>query len=197
MSTGICQFGVCIPDEELFSETAVGCTASYFVKIIWCSCWFRNPHPLFWGWILHISRSPKGGCCSISDDLSFSSINKGLISHTLVPLAQPLLTDRLENADLGEDVEYLFFKQDLSNIPFIDRWVEVDKYRKSEATAVIFINGSCRKNRNLVEDVEYLLPVKFRQNPFSGCTGEAKMCQQIRGHCGHICWRIGPKTQTW
>ena len=22
------------PDEELFSETAVGCTASYFVKII-------------------------------------------------------------------------------------------------------------------------------------------------------------------
>ena len=23
-----------IPDEELFSETAVGCTASYFVKII-------------------------------------------------------------------------------------------------------------------------------------------------------------------
>ena len=28
--------------------TAVGCTASYFVKIIWCSCWFWPP-PLFWG----------------------------------------------------------------------------------------------------------------------------------------------------
>ena len=26
--------------------------------------------PLFWGWILLILRSPKGGCCSISDDLS-------------------------------------------------------------------------------------------------------------------------------
>ena len=25
---------ISIPDEELFSETAVGCTASYFVKII-------------------------------------------------------------------------------------------------------------------------------------------------------------------
>ena len=28
--------------------------------------------PLFWGWILLILRSPKGGCCSISDDLSCS-----------------------------------------------------------------------------------------------------------------------------
>ena len=28
------------------------------------------PPPLFWGWILLILRSPKGGCCSISDDLS-------------------------------------------------------------------------------------------------------------------------------
>ena len=87
---------------ELFSETAVGCTASYFVKIIWCSCWFWPPPPLFWGWILLmerellscdnllpirllynmqinmfklillILRSQKGGCCSISDDLSCS-----------------------------------------------------------------------------------------------------------------------------
>ena len=31
------------PDEELFSQTVVGCTASYFVKIIWCSRWFCNP----------------------------------------------------------------------------------------------------------------------------------------------------------
>ena len=60
-----------IPDEELFSETAVGCTASCFVKIIWCSLWFCNP-PLFWGCILFYFRSPKGGCCSISDGLSCS-----------------------------------------------------------------------------------------------------------------------------
>ena len=42
--------------EELFSETAVGCTASYFVKIIWCSCWFCNPPPPYFavaeGWLL-------------------------------------------------------------------------------------------------------------------------------------------------
>ena len=34
---------------------------------------FVTPPPLFWGWILLILRSPKGGCCSISDDLSCSS----------------------------------------------------------------------------------------------------------------------------
>ena len=46
---------------ELISETAVGCTTSYFVKIIWCSCWFCNPPPLFWGWILLILWSPAEG----------------------------------------------------------------------------------------------------------------------------------------
>ena len=36
-----------IPDEELFSEMAVGCTASYFVKFVLCSRWFCNfPHIL-------------------------------------------------------------------------------------------------------------------------------------------------------
>ena len=63
---------ISIPDEELFSETAVGCTASYFVKIIWCFRWFCNPPPLFWGSVLLYLRSPKGGCCSISDDLPCS-----------------------------------------------------------------------------------------------------------------------------
>ena len=33
---------------------------------------FVPPPPLFWGWILLILRSPKGGCCSISDALSCS-----------------------------------------------------------------------------------------------------------------------------
>ena len=55
-----------------FSETAVGCTASYFIKIKWCSLWFCNPPPLFWGCVLLYLRSPKGGCCSKSDDLSCS-----------------------------------------------------------------------------------------------------------------------------
>ena len=31
---------IIFPDEELFSETSVGCIASYFVLIIWCSRWF-------------------------------------------------------------------------------------------------------------------------------------------------------------
>ena len=39
-------------------------------NIIWCSRWFCTPPPLFWGGVLLNLRSPRGGCCSISDDLS-------------------------------------------------------------------------------------------------------------------------------
>ena len=56
---------IIITDGELFSETAVGCTASYL--IVKCIC-FCCPPPLFWGCVLLCLRSPKGGCCSISDD---------------------------------------------------------------------------------------------------------------------------------
>ena len=42
-----CHRYLIVPDEELFSETAVGCTASYFNKNLWCSCWFCNPPPYF------------------------------------------------------------------------------------------------------------------------------------------------------
>ena len=51
-----------------------------------------------------------------------------------------------------------------------------------------------RKNTNLIEGVEDLLPVKFRQNPFSGCEEEAeKMFQPIRGQGGHLGFSIGTK----
>ena len=80
---------ISIPDEELFSETAVGCTASYFVKIIWCSCWFCTPPPLFWGWILLILWSPKSGCCSILDDLSCPYNFLGLITVLCSQMWQP------------------------------------------------------------------------------------------------------------
>ena len=36
---------ISIPEKELFSETAVGYTASYFFKIIWCSRWFCISSP--------------------------------------------------------------------------------------------------------------------------------------------------------
>ena len=38
-----------------------------------------------------------------------------------------------------------------------------------EASILVFL-----KNTNLVEDVEFLLPVKFRQIPFSGFRGEVE-----------------------
>ena len=34
---------ISIPDEELFSKTAVGCTAPHLILIIWCSHWFCTP----------------------------------------------------------------------------------------------------------------------------------------------------------
>ena len=63
--------GITLEISELFSETYVGCTASYFVKIIRCSRWFCPP-PFFRGSVLLYLRSQKGGCCSIPDDLSCS-----------------------------------------------------------------------------------------------------------------------------
>ena len=38
---------ISIPDEEWFSETAVGCTASYFVKLYHVPIGFVNPSPSF------------------------------------------------------------------------------------------------------------------------------------------------------
>ena len=40
--SGFCQI-ISIPDGELSFETAVGCSASYFVYIIRCSRWFCSP----------------------------------------------------------------------------------------------------------------------------------------------------------
>ena len=45
---------------------------------------------------------------------------------------------------------------------------------QSEARAAILFYRSARKNTNLVEDIEILLPVKFHWIPFSGFRGEVK-----------------------
>ena len=45
---------------------------------------------------------------------------------------------------------------------------------QSEARAAILFFRSVRKNTNSVEDVEFLLPVKFRWILFSGVRGEVK-----------------------
>ena len=70
---GCCYFFISIPDEEIIfrNGSPVGCTASYFVKIIWCPHWFCNPPPILS--VLLDLGSPKGGCSSISDDLFCSS----------------------------------------------------------------------------------------------------------------------------
>ena len=54
---------------------------------------------------------------------------------------------------------------------------------------LVFLIGP--KNTNLVEDVEILLPVKFRWIAFGGFRGE--MTQQIKGQGGHLVFPIGPK----
>ena len=45
---------------------------------------------------------------------------------------------------------------------------------QSEARAAILFFQSARKNTNLVEDVEILLPIKFRWIPFSGFRGKVE-----------------------
>ena len=49
------------------------------------------------------------------------------------------------------------------------------------------------KNKNLVEDVEMLLPVMFRLILFSGFRGEVEMSQPIRSQGGHLVFPIRPK----
>ena len=63
-----------IPDEELFSETYFGCTASLFVLLYDVPVGFVSP--LFWDSVLLYLRSSKDGCCSISDDLPCSDEKK-------------------------------------------------------------------------------------------------------------------------
>ena len=50
------------------------------------------------------------------------------------------------------------------------------------------------KNTNLVDDVEYLPPVKFCSIPFSSCREEVEIFQQIRGLNNNLCFAIGQKT---
>ena len=65
---------ISIPNEELFSETAVGCIASYFVSKLYLVPVGSPPPPVFWCCVLLYLRSPKGCCCSISDDSSCSRL---------------------------------------------------------------------------------------------------------------------------
>ena len=53
------------------------------------------------------------------------------------------------------------------------------------------------KNTNLIEGVEDLRPVKFRQNPFSGCGEEVEKCfSQSEARASILDFRSARKTQT-
>ena len=76
-----CRVCIRVNNHCTFSKTAVGCTTTYFIKILGCSHWFCAP--------LHLRQCiaylqvPKGGCCSISDDLSCScTVKYGIPSVT-------------------------------------------------------------------------------------------------------------------
>ena len=53
------------------------------------------------------------------------------------------------------------------------------------------------KNTNLVEDVEILLPVKFRWIPFSGFKGGRKCISQSEARSAILFFRSALKSQTW
>ena len=60
--------------RNYFPKRPLGAPLHTLSKIYDVPVGYVTPPPLFWGWILltGILRSPKGGCCSISDDLSCS-----------------------------------------------------------------------------------------------------------------------------
>ena len=121
---------ISIPDEELFSEAYVGCTASYFVKIIYSHC-VCNPHPfIFWGSVLLYLRSPKGGCCSIIClDLSCSwgscLAGTGIWLNNFKPPLQ-MLNGILEH----EHKHWNHPSVRLSKIEEVPRGIQVEKSRK-------------------------------------------------------------------
>ena len=49
------------------------------------------------------------------------------------------------------------------------------------------------KNTNLVEDIEFLLPVRFRWIPFNGFRGEVENVSVKQRPGGHLVFPIGPK----
>ena len=49
------------------------------------------------------------------------------------------------------------------------------------------------KNTNLVEDIEILLPIKFRWFCLAVSEAKSKMSQPIRGQGSHLVFPIGPK----
>ena len=54
------------------------------------------------------------------------------------------------------------------------------------------------KNTNLIEDVEILLPIKFRKNLFSGFRGEVENVSANQRPGRPSCFfRSARKTQTW
>ena len=53
------------------------------------------------------------------------------------------------------------------------------------------------KNTNLIEGVEDLVPIKFRQYPLSGCGEEVEKCFSQSGAMAAILdFRVARKTQT-
>ena len=52
-------------------------------------------------------------------------------------------------------------------------------------------------NTNLVEDVYFLLPVKFRKIQFGGFRGEVENVLSNQRPGGHLFFRLVRKTQTW
>ena len=69
---------------------------------------------------------------------------------------------------------------------------------QSEVRAAILFFMIGPKNTNLVEDIEILLPVKFRWIPFSGFRGEVEnvSANQRSGRPSCFLWSAR-KTQTW
>ena len=60
-------------------------------------------------------------------------------------------------------------------------------------------NSDRLKDTNLVESIDYLLPLKFRWIPFSGCRGEAQnvSANQAKSAMNMVVFQWARKTYSW
>ena len=117
---------------------------------------------------------------------------RGQGGHLVFPIG-------LKNKNLVEDIEIL--------LPVKFRWIPFSGFRgelrevemshpiRDQSDHIVFPMGP--KNTNLVEDIEILLPIKFRWIPFSGFRGEVENVSTNQRPGRPSCFSDQPKTQTW
>ena len=134
------------------------------------------------------------GCCDLSScQVSLNSFSGFREVENVSPNQRPgrpsCVFDRSEKTHLEEDIASCQV-----SLYSVQRFKSRSRKCLSQleaGAAILFLLGP--KNTNLVEDVEILLPVKFRWILFSGFRGEVENVSANQRPGGHVVFPIGPK----